>query len=126
MLRAFMPAALLLLAAVPAEAHSWYSQMRDPIFNGTTCCGGSDCAPLPPHAISFVNGELRVTLTLEEAKRINPARVEPFDAIIPFDRIQPVPPDGTAEPHICLMASDRVAYGDKRQGFYCIFLPPNG
>ena len=69
------------------------------------------------------DGDLRVTLTLQEARRINPARSEPFDAVIPFDRIQ-VSEDGS--PHICLMASDRAATGDQRQGFYCIFLPPNG
>jgi hypothetical protein len=30
---------------------------------------------------------LRVVLTLAEAQAINPARSEPFDALIPFDRI---------------------------------------
>lgn len=69
------------------------------------------------------DGNLRVTLTLEEAQKINPARTEPFDAVIPFDRIQ-VSEDGS--PHICLMTSDRHEYGDQRQGFYCVFLPPSG
>jgi hypothetical protein len=100
--------------------------MRDPIFNQTTCCGGSDCAPLPPHAISYFNGELRVTLSLEEARRINPRRSEPFDEIIPFERIQLVPPEGSTGPHICLMEKNRANEGDRRQGFFCIFLPPTG
>ena len=117
--------AALLVGAVtfPAEAHSWYSKHRDPIFNMTTCCGGTDCAPLPSHAMKFTPDGLRVVLTLEEAKRINPARTEPFDALIPFDRIQ-VSEDG--QPHICLMTMDRAPVGDQRQGFYCIFLPPQG
>lgn len=116
--------ALIGLGAVsPAEAHSWYSQRRDPIFNMTTCCGGTDCAPLPSHAMQFTPDGLRVVLTLAEAQAINPARVEPFDELIPFDRIQ-VSEDG--RPHICLMSNNRAQYGDQRQGFYCIFLPPNG
>ena len=116
--------AILCLVPAPAFAHSWYSQKRDPIYNMTTCCGGSDCRELPSHSMSITpQGDLRVTLTLEEARRINPARIEPFDAVIPFERIQ-VSEDGS--PHICLMASDRAALGDLRQGFFCIFLPPNG
>jgi hypothetical protein len=107
-----------------ALAHEWYGKRRDPIFNMTTCCGGSDCAPLPPHAIRFTpGGELRITLSLDEARRINPARVEPFDEIIPFERIQTAE-DG--QPHICLMAMNRFIEGDQRQGFFCIFLPPQG
>jgi hypothetical protein len=123
-MRSFLIAAVLcLVAAETALAHSWYTKRRDPIFNATTCCGGTDCAPLPSHAMQFTPDGLRVVLTLAEAKAINPARSEPFDAMIPFDRIQ-VSEDG--RPHICLMTKDRAEIGDKRQGFYCIFLPPNG
>jgi len=106
-----------------ARAHGWYSDRRDPVFSGTTCCGNQDCAPLPSHAMHVTPDGLRVVLTLVEAQAINPARSEPFNALIPFDRIQ-VSEDG--RPHICLMTTDRAAYGDKRQGFFCIFLPPNG
>jgi hypothetical protein len=114
-------AALLIALPSTAQAHSWYSGKRDPIFNTTTCCGSSDCRELPSHAMSITaSGDLRVTLTLEEARRINPARTEPFDAVIPFDRIQPSE-DGS--PHICLMAKDRISEGDQRQGFFCIFIP---
>ncbi len=118
---------IVMLLALPifagmAKAHSWYSERRDPIFSGTTCCGGYDCAPLPAHAIQWTDdGNLRIVLTLEEAKAINPGRLEPFDEVIPFERIQ------TAEdgrPHICLMRFKRQ--DDGRQGFYCIFLAPNG
>jgi hypothetical protein len=125
-MKAFYTLAALLCLTTAASAHSWYSGMRDPIFNQTTCCGGTDCAPLPPHAISYFNGELRVTLSLEEARRINPRRSEPFDEIIPFERIQLVPPEGSAGPHICLMEKNRASEGDRRQGFFCIFLPPTG
>ena len=83
----------------------------------------TDCAPLPESAMQVTPDGLRVVLTLAEAQLINPRRSEPFDALIPFDRIQ-VSEDG--RPHICLMEKDWVIIGDKRQGFYCIFLPPNG
>lgn len=112
----------VLLSAQPALAHSWYNGKRDPIFNTITCCSGLDCAPLPPHAISITpEGDLRVTLTPEEAQRINPTRRSGFDKIINFDRIQ-VSEDG--KPHICLMTHEMQ--GDMREGYYCIFLPPSG
>jgi hypothetical protein len=123
-MRSILTAAAILAAATPAFAHSWYSQKRDPIYNATTCCGGSDCAPLPAHAMSITpEGDLRVQLTLEEARKINPARRMAFDEVIPHERIQ-MSEDGT--PHICLMATDRREVGDPRQGFFCIFLPPTG
>jgi hypothetical protein len=123
-MRALIIAATLAAFSAEAMAHSWYSKRRDPIFSTTTCCGGYDCAPLPQSSITFTpDGDLRVTLSLEEARKINPGRVEPFDEVIPFDRIQ-VAEDG--QPHICLMRMNNAAFGDRRQGFYCIFLPPNG
>ena len=123
MIRVFLAALVLAMTIGFAEAHSWYGQRRDPIFNTTTCCGGTDCAPLPSHAMKFTPDGLRVVLTLAEAKAINPSREEPFDEFIPFDRIQ-VSEDG--RPHICLMQKNRANEGDRRQGFFCIFLPPNG
>lgn len=116
--------ALLSLAAMKSAAHphDWYGKRRDPVYSASTCCGGTDCAPLPEHAMTMTPDGLRVSLTLLEAQRINPRRVEPFDALIPFDRIH-VSEDG--KPHICLMPMDLKPSGDRRQGFYCIFLPPN-
>jgi hypothetical protein len=114
--------AFLLASGSAAEAHEWYGKRRDPIYNMTTCCGGSDCAPLPPGSMTVTPDGLRVVLSLEQARLINPRRVEPFDALIPFERIQNSE-DG--QPHICLMEKDRAAMGDMRQGFYCIFLQPS-
>jgi hypothetical protein len=113
--------AVWFLCSGKAGAHEWYGKRRDPIFNATTCCGGSDCAPLPAHAMRNTPEGLLITLTLEEAKRINPARVQPFSALIAFDRIQ-VSEDG--RPHICLQPYDRPE--DLRNGYYCVFLPPSG
>ena len=111
----------LLSLTCTAHAHEWYSKRRDPIFSATTCCGGSDCAPLPQHAMQFTADGLRVVLSVDEARAINPSRRSGFDQLIPFDRIQ-VSEDG--RPHICLMTYDQPE--DGRQGFYCIFLPPQG
>ena len=114
--------AVLCLLASPASAHLWYGERRDPIFSTTTCCGGRDCAPLPAHAISITpEGNLRITLTVEEARRINPVRRYGFDKVINFDRIQ-LSEDG--QPHICLQPHDAIE--DPREGYYCIFLPPTG
>lgn len=107
--------------AASADAHEWYSKRRDPIFNGTSCCGGTDCAPLPAHAVTVTPQGLRVTLTAEEANRINPLRHTPFDKVIAFDRIQ-VSEDG--RPHICLQPRDNEF--DARDGYYCVFLAPQG
>jgi len=121
-MRAVLTAAALVAIATPAMAHSWYSDRRDPVFNATSCCGNSDCAPIPPHAMSITpDGDLRVTLTVEEARRINPMRRYGFDQVISYDRIQ-MSEDGTA--HICLIHVDIP--GDQRDGYYCIFLPPAG
>jgi len=118
---------IVLAFTLPSHAHEWYGKRRDPIYSTTTCCGGSDCAPLPAHSIkASPDGSIRVSLTLDEVRKINPRRDEPFDEIIPFERVQTVPPEGTAGPHICLMNRNRADEGDMRQGFYCIFLPPNG
>lgn len=116
--------AALVLAATPAASHDWYTGKRDPIFNTTTCCGGGpkgDCAPLPEHALRVTPEGLRVTLTAEEANRINYRRFTGFDMLIDFDRIQ-MSEDG--KPHICLQPTQNEF--DLRQGYYCIFLPPNG
>lgn len=113
--------AALLFLTTAANAHSWYSERRDPIYNQTSCCGGTDCRELPPHAIQITPEGLRITLTVEEARAINPVRRYGFDKLISFDRIQ-VSEDGKA--HICLQPHDDP--NDPREGYYCIFLPPNG
>lgn len=108
--------------AAPASAHSWYGKYRDPIYGYTTCCGGQDCAPLPPGSIHNEPGGLRITLTLEQAQAINPNRDEPFDEFIPSERIQ-ISEDG--RPHICLQKRNYRELNDQRRGFFCIFMPPN-
>lgn len=122
MRRALITAGVLGLMATEALAHEWYGKRRDPIYSTTTCCGGTDCRELPPHAISITpEGDLRITLTVEEARKINPMRRYGFDRVIRFDRIQ-TSEDGT--PHICLQSQEDP--NDPREGYYCVFLPPAG
>lgn len=115
-------APLAVLLALPASAHNWYGKYRDPIYGYTSCCGGQDCAPLPPGAITNEPGGLRIRLTLEQAQAINPRRTEAFDEFIPLERIQ-LSEDG--QPHICLQKQNYRELDDPRRGFFCIFMPPN-
>jgi len=121
MMRSALAVLAVLCSVDIAFAHEWYGKRRDPIFSSTTCCGGADCAVLPAHTMQVTPDGLMVTLTADEANKINPNRFEPFQKLIEFDRIQ-VSEDG--KPHICLQPTQNDF--DKRQGYYCIFLPANG
>lgn len=113
--------AITSLAAVcPANAHSWYSQKKDPVTQ-LGCCGGSDCHELliEPGVLSAEVDGYRIRLTLEQAQRINRNRLEPLDVLIPWDRVQPSD-DGNW--HICIPRFEDVTVGN----FYCFFAPPNG
>ena len=84
-------ATIIFLAAVcPANAHSWYSQKKDPVTQ-LGCCGGSDCATLliEPGVISAEVDGYRIRLSLEQAQRINRNRTEPLNVLVPWERVQP-------------------------------------
>lgn len=42
----FFLAAALILVASPTEAHDWYTGLKN--SHAQVCCGGSDCAAVPP------------------------------------------------------------------------------
>ena len=107
--------------ATKAEAHSWYKYKTDPVYHNS-CCGGQDCAMwaiLPGELSAEANG-LRVRLSLERSRMINPYSQYPIDAVVIWDRVQPSE-DGNW--HLCVMTAYR---GDDRGGIYCLFAPPNG
>lgn len=108
-----------LAAASHAEAHSWYTQKRDPVTR-LGCCGGNDCNTLiiTPGVISAETDGYRIRLTVEEARRINPSRNVPLDILVPWDRVQPSE-DGNW--HICIPRWNDVTVGN----FYCFFAPPS-
>lgn len=100
-----------------AYSHEWYSKKRDPVTKGG-CCGGSDCAKLvaTPDVLQATDAGYRITLTLEQAKKINPYRRDPVDIVIPWDRIQ-LSEDGNY--HLCLPIWSNTV----RDGFFCFFAP---
>jgi hypothetical protein len=59
MLRSFVAASAALMLALPASAHDWYSGLINPASQ--SCCGGNDCAPLPPERLTATgDGEFAV------------------------------------------------------------------
>jgi hypothetical protein len=59
MFRLFFAASAVLMLALPASAHDWYSGLVNPA--NQSCCGGYDCAPLPPERLTATrDGEFAV------------------------------------------------------------------
>lgn len=121
MLRALIFAALLAAFVVPARAHDWYTNRRDPLYGRLhTCCGGSDCNVVSPEYITILpDGRLHVEIPIGVARAINPKRQDPVDVILPFERLQDSEVNSWA---ICLKEHDTPQ--DYEQGVYCIFAPP--
>jgi hypothetical protein len=65
-------AAILLLLAVPAFAHSWYD---------TRCCSARDCEPLPDGAVTQVSGGYHVKYTGNLGFKV--------DVIVPHEKALP-------------------------------------
>lgn len=125
-LAALVAAFFFVAPFVAALAHDPYSGRTDPVY-GNGCCGGADCAILEVKP-GMLEGELdgyRIRLTLEEARKINPYRVQPVDTLIVWDRIQP---SWDGNYHLCLRSRDALdMFGgpDPRGAAYCFFAPPN-
>ena len=108
----------MLLIAEMARAHAWYTR--------TNCCNGNDCAPVPLDAGWVVMEEhgYQITLSLEQAKLVNPDATIPIDVFIPWRdyRIKSPPvlkageTYGAAIYHLCI-----PAYSN---GVYCLFVVP--
>jgi hypothetical protein len=111
---------LIGLAALTLEAgaHSWYSERQDPVWRNS-CCGGTDCHEIDAKYIRVGNRGYRITLTVEQARQVNPFATKAIDADIEMERVQ-MSEDG--QYHICLMAYWNP--DDKRQGVFCFFAPP--
>lgn len=104
-----------------AGAHSWYSGKRNPV-SGYGCCGKQDCNSFKAELGKTIFPEsdgIRVRLTLEEARAINPQAMFPIDALVTWDRLQP---SEDFDWHICLYATNRTA---PSHGVICLFEPPN-
>jgi hypothetical protein len=68
----------LLVLTETASAHSWYTR--------TNCCNGNDCAEVPADAgwVVMERHGYQITLTLEQAKLVNPEATVPINAFIPW------------------------------------------
>ena len=108
------------LCALPAAAHDWYTDRRDPVYRWG-CCGGDDCATwkIRPGSITAEPTGYRVRLTLPEARAINPYSQAPIDGLVVWPRVQPSE-DGNW--HLCIMPSNRTT---ESGGIYCLFAPPS-
>lgn len=109
----------LIAHATKAKAHDWYSSRSDPVFD-SSCCGGSDCAPLDSSWVTSEKGGFRLRMNLEQTRTVNPLASKPVDAFIPMERVQS-PPKAEAEYYACIYEHDRDA---PRKGVICFFATP--
>jgi hypothetical protein len=107
---------LLLPASSRVNAHSWYGGAKDPV-SGYQCCGGSDCAAIPASWVRYERDGFRLTLTIGQARAVNPHATKPIDAFIAPARVQPSPDMNF---HVCLYAADRR---EPNSGVICFFAP---
>lgn len=111
----------LLMWAAQAQAHEWYSNLRNP--KGSSCCSGNDCAPVPLDAdwVQPTRDGYRVTLTLDQAKTINPDAQYSVNAVVPWSQVMAPPPEAShselALYHLCI-----AAYSPNT--IYCLFAVP--
>jgi hypothetical protein len=110
--------AAFLAHARRATAHEWFTKRNDPAYN-TGCCGGSDCRPIPIDWVREKQGGYQVTMTLEQARTVNPSAMAPVDAFVPYARVQPSE-DKEGRFAVCIFANDRSA---PRGGVICFFAP---
>lgn len=109
-----------LLIADRAMAHDWYSSTSDPVTK-SSCCGGSDCAPIDTAWVSPAADGVRLRMSISEARTVNPNATAPIDAVIPWSRIQ-IPPKAEHEFYACIRPTSRVA---PEYGVICFFAKPS-
>lgn len=114
---AFMAAFLLPDAA---GAHEWFSGYRDPVFDWA-CCDGDDCdvIPLPEKSVRVERDGYHVSLTADEARRLNPGTDLPVDGVVTWDRVILSP---TGQYAACPF---RLRRDKETAGLRCLFVPPN-
>lgn len=116
-LAALVAVFLCLAPVMHAFAHSWYSEKHDPVTH-KACCGIRDCNKivLTPENYTPVEGGFRIRLTMEQARLINPTRLDPVDIFVPDERVQP---SENGDYHLCIPNYNGSTQGD----FYCFFAP---
>lgn len=116
----FATAFVAAFLCLPAQAHDWYGSKRDPVL-GFSCCGGNDCnvLKLDPGVMTATPEGYRIRLSLVQAREINPDAMQPIDALVKWDRVQP---SETGDWHICIAMDMRLP---PSHGIYCLFEPGN-
>lgn len=75
-----------------ARAHDWFTGLTDPI-TGSRCCGGTDCAAVPPDliasgAIIQTKDGYLIKLSIDQVHLFNKAGNKPIAQLIPMSRVQ--------------------------------------
>ena len=106
--------------ARPAKAHEWFNGYRDPVFDWA-CCDGDDCdvIPLPEKSVRVEREGYHVSLTAEEARRLNPGTDLPVEGVVTWDRVIESP---TGQYAACPF---RLRRDTETAGLRCLFVPPN-
>jgi hypothetical protein len=98
------------------NAHDWFTNLHDPI-TGHHCCGGRDCAEVPPEliesgAIIETRGGFIVSLTLDQVRYFNKSAAMPITQFMPINRVQSSRTGGFA---MCIWSNE----------VQCFFAPSN-
>lgn len=106
MTRFWLGAMAALALVAPAASHEAPSGWK---YDGW-CCGGHDCAPIPPAEMTATGWRVRLT------PGDHPMVTEPVDQIVPFGAARM---SGDAEFHACIVLWDT---GNVR----CLYVPAGG
>jgi hypothetical protein len=108
-----------------AFSHEEFTGKKDPVTM-LLCCGGEDCKILDVQPGMLTSGPdgIRLRLTEEEARKINPKRVGPVDTVVTYDRIQPTLPEWSAEYRVCIPDKNDPKVRP-RGDYYCFWAPPS-
>jgi hypothetical protein len=107
---------LILVSGNRVKAHDWFTNLTDPI-TGHRCCGGSDCAEVPPEliasgAIMEIRNGFMVRLSLDQVRYFNKSATMPITQFVPIDRVQSSLTGGFA---MCIWSGE----------VQCFFMPSN-
>ena len=103
-----------LCLAGSASAHGPFAGKVDPAYN-SNCCGGSDCATIPADWVDEVEYGFRISMSVDQAKTINPLAALPVEAVVPHLRVQ-----WDSDYHGCIFPKDR---SQPRGGVICFWVP---
>lgn len=108
----------------PSHAHDWYKDLHN--STGGSCCSGNDCAPVPLDA-EWVNPTpdgYHVTLTVEQAKLINPEASTSINVVVPYSKVMSPPLKAMEEMRNQKPALYHLCIAPRVNIVYCLFAVP--